>query len=178
MNAITTRDKRSRTGLGNAEAGNGRAIDRLTDGQLIAAELLVYLGLPDFRIAQRMGLELATLRRWLRDPLFVAACNELTRAYCAGQLVPLGLFRVRQLLSDPFAKLGEVVRATRFAAELAGLTGKQFTPEAGAFAPHNAAPSRPLSELTRDELHKLMIAGQQAQARLLDSAEDIADPLS
>jgi hypothetical protein len=70
-----------------------------------------------------------------------------------------------------------VVRATRFAAELGGLAGKQFTPEQGAFAPGPVSAGRPLSELSRDDLHRLMIAGQQAQRRLEDSAEDNADPL-
>lgn len=160
-------------------AGMVRAVERLTDSQLIAAELLIYVGLPDFRIAQRMGLDTATIRRWLREPVFMAACAELTRAYCAGQLVPLGLYRIRSLMSDPFLKIGDAVKATRFVAELAGLTGKQFVPEQGAFAPGPVAAGRPLSELSRDDLHRLMIAGQQAQQRLEDnSAEDIADPLT
>jgi hypothetical protein len=155
-----------------------RSVDRLSDAQLIAAELLIYTGLPEFRIAQRMNLEPAILRRWFRDPVFIAACNELTRAYAAGQLVPLGLYRLRAMMSDPFAKLRDVVHATRFAAELAGLY-RTGAPEAGTFAPGPAAPLKPLAEMSREELHRLMIQGQQAQDRLLnDSADDFADPLS
>lgn len=163
------------------DRGDLRSLERLSDGQLIAAELLIYLGLPDFRIAQRMQLDLATIRRWFRDPVFIAACNELTRAYCASQLVPLGLYRIRQAMADPFCKARDAVAATRFVAELAGLY-RTGAPEAGAYAPGPVGPAKPIAEMTREELARLMVQGQQAQARLLDhlddSAPDTADPLA
>jgi hypothetical protein len=171
------------TGITTAVAAGSladlRALERLSDAQLAAVECLVWLGLPDFRIAQRIGIDLATLRRWFRDPVFIAAANELTRAYAAGQLVPLGLFRLRQVLNDPFAKPRDIIAATRFAAELAGLS-TAGAPEAGQFAPGSMLPSKPLADLSREELHRLMIQGQAAQRRLLDAdnAEPIADPMS
>ena len=167
-----------RGGLGFADGL--RALDRLSDGQLAAVECLIWLGLPDFRIAQRLGIDLTTIRRWFRDPVFIAASNELTRAYAAGQLVPLGLFRLRQVLNDPFAKPRDIVAATRFAAELAGLSSAG-APEAGQFSPAPMAPGKPLSDLSRDELHRLMVQGLAAQQRLVDASESAdpnADPLS
>lgn len=173
---------RSTTQIARRDVGGNlaetRALDRLNDGQLAAVECLIWLGLPDFRIAQRLGIDLPIIRRWFRDPVFIAAANELTRAYAAGQLVPLGLFRLRQVLADPWAKPRDIIAATRFAAELAGLAGAG-APEAGQFAPGRLLPGKPLEELSRDELHRLMVQGQAAQDRLLgDSAETIADPLA
>jgi hypothetical protein len=156
-------------------AGDLRALDRLTDAQLAAVELMVYHGLWASQIARRLLLDVETVRRWLREPLFAAAVIELQRAYAAAQLVPFGLYRIREEMARPDAKLRELVQATRFAAELAGyyLTG---APEAGAYAPGQATPGRPLAEMSRAELERLAAVGQ---ARLdAWSAAQGSDPLA
>ena len=156
-------------------AGDLRALERLSDGQLAAVELVTWQGLTAERVAQRIGVEGVVVRRWFRDPVFIAACNELVRAYCSGQLVPLALFRVRQLLTDPRLSLRDAVHAGRFVAELAGLY-RTGAPEAGAYAPGPVVSGRSVAEMSAAELARVAAAGQAALARL--SAEISDDPLS
>lgn len=137
-----------------------RALDRLTDAQLSAVELMVHHGLWVAQVARRLALDVETVRRWLREPLFTAAVIELQRATAAAQLVPVGLARIREEMTKPETKLRDLVTATRFAAELAGyyLTG---APEAGAYAPGGTAPGKTLSEMSRAELERLATVGMQ-----------------
>jgi len=156
-----------------------RAIDRLGTAQLAAAELLVFTGLPEFRIAQRLALPPETVRRWFREREFIAAVNELTRAYAAGCLVPLGLARIRGVLADPFAKPRDIIAATRFAAELAGLTAAltgSRAPEAGAYSPVGLS-TRAIEDMSADDLRRAMVAGQHAQHQLARIVENDVDPL-
>src|SRR5262245_22257085 len=88
-----------------ARGSDLRALDRLSDHQLMAVEMMVLWGLSPDRIAKRLGIDGAAVRMWLRDAVFQAAANELIRSYASGQLVPLALLRVRQLLADPFLKM-------------------------------------------------------------------------
>jgi hypothetical protein len=155
-----------------------RALDRIGTAQLAAAELLVYTGLPEFRIAQRLALPVETVRRWMREREFIAAVNELARAYASGALVPLGLCRIRGVLSDPFAKPRDLISATRFAAEIAGLldNGVMRAPEAGAYAPSTIS-TRAVEEMTADDLRRAMVAGVAAQERLARIVEADAEPV-
>jgi len=164
----------NRRGVGPG-AGDLRALDRLTDAQLGAVELMVYHGLWASQIARRLALDVETVRRWLREPIFAAAVIELQRAYAAAQLVPFGLFRIREEMARPDAKLRDLVQATRFAAELAGyyLTG---TPEAGAFAPGAPQPGKVLAEMSRSELERLAAVGQ-ARLEAWERTQ-VLDPLS
>jgi len=137
-----------------------RALDRLSDGQLAAVELIVHQGLWAGQIARRLAVPIESVRAWIREPLFSAAVIEMTRAVAAAQLVPYGLARIRQEMARPDAKLRELVQASRFAAELAGMyaTG---TPLSGAYAPGSVQPGKPLSEMTRAELERLASTGLQ-----------------
>lgn len=159
-----------------AVPGDLRALDRLSDGQLAACELLVWQGLTLERIAQRLAVDAAVVRRWFRDPVFVAGCNELVRAYCGGQLVPLALFRVRGLLSDPRLSMRDAVSAGRFLAELAGLY-RTGAPEAGTYAPGPLVSGRSIGEMSAAELASVAARGQQALARLASSSENSSGPL-
>jgi hypothetical protein len=158
-------------------AGSLRALDRLTDAQLAAAELFIVHGLAPGGVARRIGVAPETVRAWMRSPVFTAACNELCRGYAASQLVPLALVRVRQLLLDPGLKLRDAVAAGRFAAELAGLGGSAA--EGGRFAPSTS--TKPVADMSAEELRRAMLQGQAAQSRLLEAVavdvEKFVDPL-
>jgi hypothetical protein len=156
--------------------GDRRALDKLTDGQLAACELIVFYGLSAGRVAVRIGIDESTVRRWIREPLFTAACLELTRSYAAGQLVPLALFRARQLLMEPGLKIRDVVALGRFVADLAGLT-VTGAPAAGAFAPVPENHGRSLDDLSAAELAAASARAQAALAELIDSESDSAGPL-
>lgn len=166
----------------NKSLGELRSLDRLNDAQLAAVELFIFQGLTIGRVSRRLGLDDITVRAWFRDPVFIAAANELTRAYCAGQLVPLALGRMRQMMTDPFAKLSDVIRAGRFAAELGGLIApgsRGHAAEAGLYAPSDVAGAgRSISDLSAAELALTAERGARAIQELTDSDDDTVDPLS
>jgi hypothetical protein len=87
------------------------------------------------------------------------------------------LVRVRQLLLDPGLKLRDAVAAGRFAAELAGLGGSAA--EGGRFAPSTS--TKPVADMSAEELRRAMLQGQAAQSRLLEAVavdvEKFVDPL-
>src|SRR5262245_31985055 len=97
-----------------ARGGELRALDRLSDPQLMAVEMMVLWGLSPERVAKRLAVDASVIRFWMRDSVFSAAANELLRSYCAGQLVPLALMRVRQLLCDPMLKVRDAVHCGRW----------------------------------------------------------------
>jgi hypothetical protein len=156
-----------------------RALDRLSDGQLAAAELVIWQGLDVARVAARLGADPASVRRWFRDPVFIAGCNELTRAYCAGQLVPLGLQRIRYMLGQQAVRLRDAVTATRFVAELAGLYQNRTGPEAGVYAPGPLVSGRSIADMSAADLARAAATGAAALARLSvgDSVEVDPNPL-
>lgn len=175
--AALRREFRSQ-GLGaeGAEVGGMlRALDRLSVPQLAAAEVIAWQGLPVDRVAQRLNVDVAQVRRWFRDPVFIAGINELTRAIAAGQLVPLALARVRGLLCDPRLTLRDAVSAGRFVSEVAGLYSKMGGPEAGLFAPGPLVSGRSIGEMSAAELARVAAAGRAALARL--ASENETSPL-
>jgi len=166
------------------DAGNGhglgdlRALDRLSDAQLAGCELIAWQGLPIERVAQRLAIDVAQVRRWFRDPVFIAALNELQRSIAAGQLLPLAMLRVRQLLCDARLTLRDAVHAGRFVAEIAGLY-RTGAPEAGIYAPGPLTSGRNIGEMSAAELTRVAAAGQAALARLASEtvSENETSPL-
>src|SRR6185369_5628522 len=93
---------------------------------------------------------------------------------CAGQLVPLGLFQIRRLLSDPYLKMRDAATATKLAAELAGLYAS--AQEAGDFAPgapqgSGGSGGKAIADMSSEELRHAMQQGLHAQRRLSDAIE-------
>lgn len=152
-----------------------RAIDRLSDAQVMAVQARILQGWTTPRIARELGVPVATVTRWFQEPMVMAAAAEMTRAVAALELLPLGLQRLRLEMSNPLAKTSELVRAVELFAKLAGLTDASSSNGAVPFEGHygrqamragDDALSRPLSELTANDLQALASRGQAALAEL------------
>jgi len=149
------------------EAG---AVDLITSDRLMAVQARVIHGMATHRIAERLGVSRETVDSWFREPMVLRASAELTRAYIGMEILPLALRRLRMELNNPLANLTQVSRAVAYLAELSGLRSQAgVAPGAALYdgsESNRSALSRPIAELTANELRDLAERGQQALATL------------
>lgn len=146
------------------------AVDLISSDRLIAVQARVISGMSTPRIAERLGVSRETVESWFREPMVLRASAELTRAYIGIEILPLALRRLRQELSNPLANLTQLSRAVANLAELSGLRGQAGVAPGSALydgsESNRSVLSRPIAELTANELRDLAERGAQALATL------------